>query len=244
MNLEAQQQDYLRSKPSFLGRGIERLTTPFGKVLANVVPTSFVEGIIKGIDSAASKPDLMKFDHDVSDIAACQEAARKVQTYSRSINAASGAASGLGGALTMSADIPATIAVALRNIRDTGRAYGYDGNGLREQVFRLQVLEISALDDHAEKLDRLAALEADITAYGGLKTIDDKSIEPLVDQAVERVSRAMAFAAFRRRAGMIVPVVGSAIGGIVNSQFQRDVSKAARYAFQARRLKAGIKAGS
>jgi len=239
MNLEAQQQDYLRSRPSFLGRGIERLTNPFGKALASVVPNSLVEGGIKGIDGAASKPDLMSFEHDMADIAACQNAAKKVERYARTINAASGAAAGFGGALTASVDIPATIAVALRNIRDTGRAYGYEGDGPREQVFRLQILEISALDDHAERLDRLAALEADITGDGSLKPVDTKSIEPLVDQAVERVSRAMAFAAFRRRAGMIVPIVGSAVGGIVNSQFQRDVSKAARYAFQARRIKAG-----
>jgi hypothetical protein len=36
---------------------------------------------------------------------------------------------------------------------------------------------------------------------------------------------------------MIVPVVGSVVGGIVNSSFQNDVGKAARFAFQARRLK-------
>jgi hypothetical protein len=47
----------------------------------------------------------------------------------------------------------------------------------------------------------------------------------------------IAFASFRSRAGMIVPVVGSVVGGIVNSSFQNDVGKAARFAFQARRLK-------
>ena len=59
-----------------------------------------------------------------------------------------------------------------------------------------------------------------------------------VDQMVERISRALAFASVRNRIGMVVPLVGSVVGGIVNSSFQNDVGKAARFAFQARRLRA------
>ena len=237
--LTAQQAAYRQAKPSFLGRGIERLTNPFGKAIASVLPKSLMESVLKGIDSAIATPELLALSHDTSDIGASQRAARKVERYARAINASTGAAAGFGGALTASADIPATIAVALRNIRDTGRAYGFGGGGTREQLFRLQVLEIAALDDFGEKQERLDALEADIAEDGSLKAVSTKSIEPLVDQVVERVSRAIALASFRRRAGMVVPVVGSAVGGFVNSQFQQDVSKAARYAFQARWLKRG-----
>lgn len=65
---------------------------------------------------------------------------------------------------------------------------------------------------------------------------DHEHITPIIDQAVERISRAIAFASFRSRAGMIVPLVGSIVGSVVNSSFQNDVGKAARFAFQARRL--------
>lgn len=239
MNLEAEQAAYRNSKPSFLGRGIERLTNPVGNALASVVPKSLMENVLKGIDTAMGSPELVGLDHDTSDLKASQRAARKVERYARTINAATGAAAGFAGALTASADIPATIAVALRNIRDTGRAYGYEGDGKREQVFRLQVLEIAALDDPEDRRARLDVLENDIADDGSLTPIATQSIEPLVDQVVERVSRAIAFASFRRRAGMLVPLVGSAVGGFVNSQFQQDVSRAARYAFQARRIAQG-----
>ena len=237
--LAAQQTAYRKAKPSFLGRGIERLTNPFGKALASMVPNSLVQNILKGIDSAMGLPQLVGFDHDTASIEASQRAARKVERLARTINASTGAAAGFGGALTASADIPATIAVALRNIRDTGRAYGYEGDGKREQLFRLQILEIAALDDFEAKQERLDTLEGDIAKDGGLNPLSTQDIEPLVDQIVERVSRAIAFASFRRRAGMVVPVIGSAVGGFVNSQFQQDVSKAARYAFQARRIAQG-----
>ncbi len=235
--LEAQQIRYRNAKPAFLGRGIDKLTHPIGAAIADRIPRRLVEGVLKGIDRAMGMRELISFDHDTSDLIAAQQAAKNVERYARAINASSGAAAGFAGALTASADIPATIAIALRNIRDTGRAYGFEGEGKRERLFRLQILEIAALDQHEEKIARLDALEAEIDAKGDLTPIESKNIEPLVDQVVERVSRALAFAAARRRVGMLVPLVGSAVGGFINSQFQRDVARAARYAFQARRLR-------
>lgn len=235
--IEAEQLAYRNAQPAFLGRGIDRLTHPIGSALAARLPKRLVEGVLKGIDRAVSMPELVPMEHDPSDIVAARKAADNVERYARTINASSGAAAGLGGALTASADIPATIAIALRNIRDTGRAYGFEGKGKSERLFRLQILEIAAIDDHGEKIERLEALDAEIDAQGGLARIEGRNIEPLIDQAVERVSRAIAFASVRRRMGMVVPLLGSAIGGFVNSQFQRDVARAARYAFQARRLR-------
>lgn len=235
--LEAEQIAYRKARPSFLGRGIDKLTNPVGSALADMVPKRLVEGVLKGIDRAMGMREMVNFDHDPSDLVAARKAADNVEQDARTINAASGAAAGFGGAFTASADIPATIAIALRNIRDTGRAYGFAGEGKRERLFRLQILEIAALDERAEKIARLDALEAEIDPAGGLTPVESKNVEPLVDQVVERVSRAIALASVRRRAGMLVPLVGSAVGGFVNAQFQRDVARAARYAFQARRLR-------
>lgn len=238
MDFAKEQARFRRSKPSWLGRGIERLTHPFGKAVAAMVPKAMVEAVLKGLDRAVAMPPLVTFDHDPADLEAAHAAAKSVSRTASGISGASGAAAGLGGVVTAGLDIPATIAIALRVIRDTGKAYGYPGDGPREKLFRLQVLELSALDAPEERQRRIAALEAAIGPDGELIDADHEQITPVVDQAVERVSRAIALASFRSRAGMIVPVVGSAIGGIVNSSFQRDVGKAARFAFQERRLRA------
>ncbi|MGB7408557.1 MAG: EcsC family protein [Pontixanthobacter sp.] len=240
MDISREQQEYRNSKPSKLGRGIERLTHPFGKALANVVPTSVVEAALKGIDEATSYPKLVEFDHETSDMAACQKAAERVVRAARAISASTGTAAGLGGVFSMSLDIPATIAIALRTIRDTGRAYGFDGNGPDEKIFRLKILELSALDNDGDRDLRIAELIDSVADDGSLRAPDHKEITPIVDQIVERVSRAVALASFRKRAGMIVPLAGAAIGGIVNSSFQNDVGRAARFAFQERRLKQDI----
>ncbi|MDG6078709.1 EcsC family protein [Erythrobacter litoralis] len=237
MNIERDQAQFRSAKPSKLGRGIERLTHPFGKALASVVPKSLVETVLNALDRTVSAPQLVNFSHDVEDLQACQDAAERVVRSARGISASTGAAAGLGGALSMSLDIPATIAIALRVIRDTGRAYGYSGDGSAEKLFRLQILELSALDDPDQRAARIAALENAIGANGQLVQADHEHIAPVIDQAVERVSRAVAFASFRSRAGMLVPIVGSVVGGLVNSSFQKDVGRAARFAFQERRLR-------
>ncbi|WP_390551219.1 EcsC family protein [Qipengyuania sp. MTN3-11] len=237
MDIQREQRKFREGTPSRLGRGIERLTHPFGKALAGIVPKRVVEAVLKGLDQAVGAPQLVRFEHDPKDLTAAHRAAEKAARTARSISATTGAAAGLGGAISMSADIPATIAIALRTIRDTGHAYGFDGEGPAEKLFRLQILELAALDDPDERKQRIADLEVGIGPDGELVRADHEHITPVVDQAVERISRAIAFASFRNRAGMIVPLVGSVVGGIVNSSFQNDVGKAARFAFQARRLR-------
>ena len=237
MDIKREQQEFRSSKPSKLGRGIERLTHPFGKALAGVVPKSLVEQVLKGLDSAVGMAQLVRFDHDPDNLQAAHRAAEKVSRAAQGISASTGAAAGLGGAISMSADIPATIGIALRVIRDTGRAYGFEGDGPAEKLLRLQILELAALDETGQRNEAIARLEASIGPDGELVQADHENITPVVDQAVERISRAIAFASFRSRAGMIVPIVGSVVGGIVNSSFQKDVGKAARFAFQERRLR-------
>jgi hypothetical protein len=239
MNIDREIAQFRSSKPSMLGRGIERLTHPFGKALSSVVPDALVEGVLKGLDQAVGAPALVRFKHDTDDLDAAHDAARTVVRTARTISATTGAAAGFGGAISMGLDIPATIGIALRTIRDTGRAYGFDGEGPAERIFRLQILELAALDQPDLREERIAALEAAIGEDGALIHADHKEITPIVDQAVERVSRAVAFTSFRSRAGMVVPVVGSLVGGLVNRSFQGDVGEAARFAFLLRWQKRG-----
>ena len=239
MDFEKQQQAFRTSKPSLIGRGFEKITSPVGGAVAGFVPNGLVRGVLKGIDQAVGTPQLVKFDHDLTDLKACHDAAERVAIAVRAISGTTGAASGIGGILTMGLDIPATIALALRCIRDTGRAYGYDGKGARERLFRLQILELASINDKKQRAERLAALEAGIGADGSLSEVPPEEIDPVIEQAVERVSRALAIALFRRRVGAAVPLVGSVIGGAVNVSFQGDIGEAARFAYQERRLRAG-----
>lgn len=237
MDIRKEQIAYRAAKPSRLGRGIERLTNPFGKALASVVPDAAANAVVKAIDSAAGAPALTPMRHDKDDLEAARNAALRVERTAKTINGATGAAAGFGGAISAGLDIPATLAIALRAIRDTGRAYGFDGAGEAEKLFRLQILELAALDDPELREERIAGIDRAIADDGSLRPVTGDAATPMVDAAVERISRAMALATFRRRVGMLVPLAGSAIGLMVNRSFQEDVGKAARFAFQERKLK-------
>lgn len=237
MDIANEQSAYRNEKPSMLGRGIERLTNPFGKAIASLVPNRVMEAVVKGIDTAAGAPTLTRLRHDTADIDASRDAALRIERTAMAVSGVTGAAAGFGGALSAGLDVPATIAIALRTIRDTGRAYGYTGEGEAEKLFRLQILELAALDDPELRRERIASLESAIQPGGFLKQSHGDAATPMVDALVERISRAIAFSSFRKRLGMLVPVAGSAVGLLVNRSFQEDVGKAARFAFQARRLK-------
>lgn len=106
MDIQTEQRDFRQSKPSRLGRGIERLTHTFGQALASIVPKGLVEAVLNGLDRSVAGPQLITFDHDTDDLEAAQAAAGKVDRAARGISASSGMAAGLGGALSMGADIP------------------------------------------------------------------------------------------------------------------------------------------
>ena len=237
MNLEQEQSEFRDSAPSFLGRGIEAITSPATKIASKFIPSSLIDKIVKTIDTAASEPQLVKFKHDQSDMRRCQIAAQNVGRTAQILNSATGAVSGFSGALTTTTDVPATIALAVRNIRDTGRAYGYQGDGPAEQLFRLQILEIAALNGKEVRKKRIADLESQIANNGELIAPDPAVNQPLTDQAIERISRALALAIPQKKAGSFIPIVGAVISAAVNASFQTDISKTARFAFQARRLR-------
>ncbi|WP_343345847.1 EcsC family protein [Sphingomicrobium sp. XHP0239] len=236
MDIVAEQRKFRRSSPSFVGRGIERLAHPLGKFAASMVPNGLVEKVLSGLDKAVARLPSIDPADAPRGLDEARELSGKIQRRAQALNGSTGAAAGFGGILTMSADIPTTIGVALANIRQTGRAYGYEGDGPEERMLRLRVLELAATGGGDRREEIIAQIDASLDPTGGLVPMENHDISPLLDQVIERVSRALAFASAGRRAGMAVPIVGALVGGAVNASFQRDVSKAARFAYQERRL--------
>lgn len=218
-----------------MGQGIRRLTGPLAQRLTKLLPTTVLKRVLRS--AVESAPAQNKFDHDPADFKAARTAALKIETRARAMNTASGAAAGFGGLWTTGADIPASLALAMNTISDIGRAYGFEEDTKVEKTFRLQILELATCDEPAHRQRLLDKLDEAIGEDGSLSGSNDETLEPIVDQIVERVARGALFALVRRRAGTVVPIVGTALGAAINNSFQRDVAKAARYAYQARALK-------
>ena len=176
--------------------------------------------------------------HDVHDIEACEKAALQVQQWAMGANAATGGVAGWFGAAGATADIPATIALAARNVRATGVSFGFGDNSPEEAAFRLLVLEAAstrAEEARGEVLENIRGMAEVLNSPVGQVALE-KGGEWVSEQVVERIARQLGVSLASRKAGQIVPIVGGAVGAVVNASFQADVSRAARYAYRLRWL--------
>lgn len=233
------QRAFEERKPTRMGRGVERLTAPVGGFVARLVPP---EAVLRGLrlaDRAAGMTLPREITgHNVADLRACEAAARRVQAWAAGSNAATGGAAGWFGAAGLAADIPTTIALAVRNVRATGAAFGFTGNDEDETAFRLMVLQVAATSaergrqDTIRDLNRMAAF---LSSPEG-RLLLERGGDWVTEKIVERIVRPLGVSLAGRKAGQVVPVVGGAVAAVVNASFQTDVSRAARYAYRQRWL--------
>jgi len=234
-----EQKGFEQKRATRLGQGAEKLTAPIGGLLAGLIPSGVLRAGLRQADRVAGLTVPTEItSHDTGDILACDVAARRVQAWAQGTNAATGGAAGWFGAAGLAADVPATIALAARNVRATGAAYGFVADSEAEQVFRLMVLEVAtslASDKRRETLDSLGALARRLSSPEA-RIILDKGGEWVTEKIVERVARQLGLSLATRKAGQIVPIIGSAVAAAVNASFQVDVARAARYAYRQRWL--------
>lgn len=226
-------------KPTRMGRGMERLTSPIGDAVSRVVPPGLVrQGLIMADRAAGFTLPGSARGHSVEDLEACERAARRVQAWAAGSNAATGGAAGFFGAPGMTADIPATIALAARNVRATGAAYGFGGDEEEERAYRLLVLQVATSTAESGRDDTIAALN-DMAAWLASpegRLLLEKGGGWVTDKVVERIARQLGFSLAGRGAGRVVPIVGGVVAATVNASFQTDVSRAARYGYRMRWL--------
>lgn len=235
----AEQRAYEERRATMMGRGAERLTGPFSGLLSRLIPPGAMRAALRGADQAAGwtlPGELTR--HDVTELAACDKAALRVQAWAQGTNAASGGLAGWFGGAGLAVDIPATIGLAARNVRATGAAYGFARDSVEERAFRLMVLEVAtsmASAGRAESLANLNRLAAALSSSEAQYVLS-KGGEWVTDKLVERVARQLGLSLASRKAGQIVPVIGGAVAAMVNASFQVDVARAARYAYRQRWL--------
>ena len=231
------QRAYEEARRTRLGAGAERITRPVGGAFARAVPPEMVRAALRAADRLAGV-SLSELEHDPADLAACEAAARRVQAWASGGNAASGFAAGWFGAAGVTADIPATLTLAARNVRATGLAFGVTGQGTEEAAFRLMVLEVATAQADAGRQERLDELNrmAEWLASPGGRLVLEKGGEWVSEKIVERVARQLGASLAGRKAGQVVPLVGGAVAAAVNASFQTDVGRAARYAYRQRWL--------
>jgi hypothetical protein len=233
------QRAYEQRRQTVLGQGAERITRPFGAFMARALPPEVMRRALAMADRVAglTVPSEIR-SHDATDIAACDAVALRVQAWAAGSNAASGGVAGWFGAAGMTADIPATIALAARNVRATGAAYGFVVDDDEERAFRLLVLELASASAERNRQESLGTINRMARAMENPvgRMMIDKGGEWVTEKVVERILRQVGVSLGSRKAAQVVPVIGGAVAATVNASFQTDVSRAARYAYRQRWL--------
>ncbi len=216
-------------EPRGIGWALKRVRAPIGRLVGKVVSGSMVHKIADKAGALVESQDGLQDvarEAGVGDVAElrsrpleeCDRLANAVSARAQKLALMEGAAAGLGGFITELGNIPVLIAAAERAIRRIGHGYGYRLDTEADRRFVLGILEVSTVDDPAERrrlLDRLRA--GTLGDEAGLNGVKHEVIDELMLE--------------------IVPLLGDMVSVALDYAFMKRVDISARRIFQERWLR-------
>lgn len=149
-----------------------------------------------------------------------------------------GSATGVGGFLFLAADFPLMIAINLKAVQVIATTYGYNVNRPYEMMLALKVFHASILPirmQHSALHDLLqeAKRSDDPFFYDGAdEVIDSGSLLVLLKQSVKM----LIIHSVRRKLIQGIPMIGIAVGSVVNYRLTRNVTEFTHRFYQMRYL--------
>ncbi|MFM1902923.1 MAG: hypothetical protein RLZZ440_823 [Planctomycetota bacterium] len=219
--------------PSRLSAVIDTLTAPVTWAVGHVIPRAAVARLVESLELIAARSDVRRdvaaaagLD-DVAQLAeapleTCDRLARLFSARAEKFAVIESAAASLGGPLF---HMPQQLIAALRSITRIGHCYGYELASKAERNTVIDILEISMLQNPADRHRVVESLHAAIEA--GAESLADEQ------DFLTRASRAM----FTEEALDFVPVVGTAASFVFDNQFMHSVDETAQRVFQERWLR-------
>ena len=230
--------------PSVVSVALGYAALPVTWLAQTVVPTSAIEGLLTGLDWVAKNSTTSRKQPDFENLRECDASADFGINIHVAAAAVEGGAAGFFGIISLPADIPAVIALALRTIRQVGAEYGYTANTEDERLFVLAVLRASGANSQAEKTEALLALRLVLVALQRQtwKAMATKAATQALSLegaiiAVRSVAKQLGINLTKRKALAAVPGIGAFVGASVNGWYIRDVGIAAQRLYQERWLR-------
>lgn len=143
-------------EPSVLSYVLGLAAAPLSWAVHKLIPSSAIQGVLTGIDWCTKQSLSGQSATDPENLAECDRHANVAIDLHIVGGVVEGGAAGFFGILTLPADIPALIALALRVIRQVGAEYGYVDDKEHETQFVFSVLSASGANSQAEKAEALA----------------------------------------------------------------------------------------
>lgn len=150
-----------------------------------------------------------------------------------------GGATGVGGLLLLSADLPLMLAINLKAVQLIATAYGYDVNKPYEMMIALKVFHASILPNRFQQYawnELLEELEhgefAPFFYEGEEEVLESSSLQIILKQ----ILKTLLLSALRRKLIQGIPLIGIAVGSGMNYRLTRTVTEFAHRFYQMRYL--------
>lgn len=261
---EAKQIEAVKSwkdeEPGVVSKSLGTVAAPITWLAQKVIPAKAIQGAIDAVDFAAERlanSAGIKKEAEVSqirelrnkDLELSDKLANKVHNWAIGMATTEGTVAGVGGFVTLAADVPAVIVLALRTIYKIGLCYGFEFRNKRDKQFILGILAVSGANSKGDKvlaLEKLRGIELaplDPTEKNLTKpAVDQKSGETEIPRfSIDHLSKTIGMNLTKRKALQLIPGVGALVGGSVNGWYIKDVGWAARRCFQERWLIENLK---
>lgn len=152
----------------------------------------------------------------------------------RYLSATEGAVTGAGGFLLMGADMVSLLALQLRTIQQIGYCYGFDVCRPEEKLFAAKLLAESY--QHPIKQERQAIMNEMRMAANLLKGKTPFGLlqNRLFVQGFAKIAQKIGIKMGSRKTAQLVPLLGSAVGGIINQKITYDIAQVAKEVYRER----------
>jgi hypothetical protein len=219
--------------PSRLAEAVDRLTAPLTWVVGHFVPRSVVTRLVSTMEEVAARSDSAREVArsagvaDVRELAGasletCDRLAERFSAWAERFALVESTATAFGGPLF---HVPAQLIAALRSVSRIGHCYGYPLDQPVDRATVIDIMEISMLQSVGDRRRTVAALHAAFQRHSD-------ALEGAGD-VLARTSRNM----IAEEALDLVPVVGTAVSFLFDSQFMHAVDETARRIYQERWLR-------
>ncbi|OLN23882.1 hypothetical protein BTO30_02180 [Domibacillus antri] len=218
-----------RVTPAFIQKRISALLDEIGYYIQSGGKYLTKErSILKKLERHAETPV-----HTIEDAArvplkAMDETALSIQKSHAGAATVQGAATGVGGFLTLAADIPATLAISLKTLQEIAVSYGYDPNEREERVFIIKCLQFTSSDIVGKK-----AILEELSDYAN-RNSSKQMISHL--QGWREVVLSYREQYSLKKIFRLVPVVGIVFGAISNRSMIEDIADAGMMLYRKRRI--------
>ncbi|SEL03034.1 EcsC family protein [Paenibacillus sp. OK003] len=140
--------------------------------------------------------------------------------------AAQGAATGIGGIVTIAADIPMVMGLSLKVLQEMALCYGYDPDEPRERIFIVKCLQFSSADIVGKK-----AIIDELADYDN----PDKQVEVISQmQGWREVFNSYSESFGWKKLFQLIPIAGMVFGSVSNKNTIRDVAEAGKMLYKKR----------